>query len=181
MSEKIQKISASDFVVTLQANERPLIVDVRTAAEVNSLSLDGCVNIPLHELSSTSLQNSCSNNREQDPVYLLCGTGQRAQRAAEHLVNDVANPLIVIEGGINAIKQTDIVLNEGASKMIPLERQVRIASGSLVLLGVVLGAVVSPLFYGLSAFVGAGLVFAGVTDSCAMGMLLAKMPWNRAS
>jgi hypothetical protein len=60
-----------------------------------------------------------------------------------------------------------------------LERQVRIAAGSLVLLGVALGAFVSQWLYGLSAFVGAGLVFAGLTDTCGMGMLLARMPWNR--
>jgi hypothetical protein len=61
-----------------------------------------------------------------------------------------------------------------------LERQVRIAAGSLVVLGTVLGAFVHPAFLGLPAFVGAGLIFAGVTDTCGMGMLLARMPWNRA-
>ena len=61
-----------------------------------------------------------------------------------------------------------------------LERQVRIAAGGLVVIGAVLGHFCNPNFYGISAFVGAGLVFAGVTDTCAMGMLIAKMPWNRA-
>ena len=64
-------------------------------------------------------------------------------------------------------------------KTILLERQVRIAAGFLVLVGAVLALVVHPYFVGLSAFVGAGLMFAGITDSCGMGMLLAKMPWNR--
>jgi hypothetical protein len=64
-------------------------------------------------------------------------------------------------------------------KAISLERQVRIAAGSLVLLGLVLGWLVHPYFLGLSAFVGAGLFFAGVTDTCGMGMLLARMPWNQ--
>ena len=65
-------------------------------------------------------------------------------------------------------------------KAISLERQVRIAAGSLVVLGTALGAFVHPGFLALSAFVGAGLVFAGVTDTCGMGMMLARMPWNRA-
>jgi hypothetical protein len=65
-------------------------------------------------------------------------------------------------------------------KTVSLERQVRIAAGLLVVLGVVLGWLVHPAFVGLSAFVGAGLTFAGITDTCAMGMLIAKMPWNRA-
>ena len=64
-------------------------------------------------------------------------------------------------------------------KSIWLERQVRIAAGSLVVLGALLGWLVHPAFVGLSAFVGAGLVFAGVTDTCGMGMVLARMPWNR--
>ena len=68
----------------------------------------------------------------------------------------------------------------GERKAISLERQVRIAAGSLVVLGTALGAFVHPDFLGLSAFVGAGLVFAGVTDTCGMGMMLARMPWNRA-
>jgi hypothetical protein len=64
---------------------------------------------------------------------------------------------------------------------ISLERQVRIVAGSLVVLGTGLGALVSSWFLVLSGFVGMGLVFAGITDSCAMGMLLARMPWNRAA
>ena len=69
----------------------------------------------------------------------------------------------------------------GGSRVISLERQVRIAAGSLVLLGVALGLLVHPAFIGLAAFVGAGLVFAGVTDWCGMGLLLARMPWNQTA
>ena len=65
------------------------------------------------------------------------------------------------------------------AKVISLERQVRIAAGLLVLVAVTLGWLVHPAFLGLAAFVGAGLVFAGVTDTCGMGLLLARMPWNR--
>ena len=60
-----------------------------------------------------------------------------------------------------------------------LERQVRIVAGFLTLVGAVLGFFVNPYFIGLSAFIGAGLMFAGITDTCGMGMMLAKMPWNR--
>ncbi len=69
-------------------------------------------------------------------------------------------------------------LERGTTKVISLERQVRIVAGSLVVIGVVLGYFVHPWFVGLSAFVGAGLVFAGITDFCGMGLLLAKFPWN---
>lgn len=88
--------------------------------------------------------------------------------------------LTVIDGGIEAYGQHggETVRGKGA---IPLDRQMRIIAGSLVLLGAALGAWVSPAFYGLSAFVGAGLVFAGITDICPMMMGVAKLPWNRAT
>ena len=85
-----------------------------------------------------------------------------------------------VEGGTKACEQAGLPLVRG-KQVISLERQVRIAAGSLVLTGVILGWFVHPIFFGLSAFVGAGLVFAGVTDTCGMGLLLARMPWNRVS
>jgi hypothetical protein len=88
--------------------------------------------------------------------------------------------VINIEGGTNACIVAGLPVVRG-KKAISLERQVRIAAGLLVLLGVILGWLVHPAFFGLAAFVGAGLVFAGVTDTCGMGMILARMPWNQCS
>jgi predicted branched-subunit amino acid permease len=68
---------------------------------------------------------------------------------------------------------------KGSKSAISIERQVRIGAGSLVLIGVILGFLIHPAFFGLTAFIGAGLVFAGVTDWCGMGLLLARAPWNR--
>jgi hypothetical protein len=85
---------------------------------------------------------------------------------------------VVIEGGLNNLKEHGLNTEKGAGKIISLERQVRIAAGLLVLIGVLLGTWYNPWFYGLSGFVGAGLAFAGITDTCAMGMALARMPWN---
>jgi rhodanese-related sulfurtransferase len=89
----------------------------------------------------------------------------------------VAN-VVNIEGGTLAWEEAGLPVVRG-QKMMSLERQVRIAAGALVLIGVILGWLVDPTFAGLAAFVGAGLVFAGLTDTCGMGMLLARMPWNR--
>jgi rhodanese-related sulfurtransferase len=94
------------------------------------------------------------------------------------LASGYAN-LVNVEGGTLAWEQAGLPVVRG-KEAISLERQVRIAAGSLVLLGTALGAFVHPAFLGLAAFVGAGLVFAGVTDSCGLGMLLARMPWNQA-
>ena len=83
-----------------------------------------------------------------------------------------------MEGGTLAWGDAGLPLERGRISMISLERQVRIAAGSLVLIGLILGYFVTPWFIALSAFVGAGLVFAGITDYCGMGLLLAKLPWN---
>ena len=85
-----------------------------------------------------------------------------------------------VEGGTSAWDADGLPVVRGRKSM-SLERQVRIAAGTLVLSGVVLGFAIHPGFFGLSGFVGAGLIFAGITDTCAMGMMIAKMPWNRVN
>ena len=87
--------------------------------------------------------------------------------------------VVNVEGGTSAWHEAGLPVVEG-KKVISLERQVRIVAGSLVVIGAVVGQFVHPLGYGLSALIGAGLVYAGVTDTCGMGMMIAKMPWNRA-
>lgn len=155
------------------------ILDVRTAAEVKASSLPGSLHIPLHELTPERLHQEIHNNgKNGSPVYLLCQGGKRAEMAAAQLQGKIDAEFIVIEGGINAIKAANIPLIQGKGA-ISLERQVRIVAGFLVLLGVILGFQVNTGFFGLSGFVGAGLMFAGITDTCMMGLLLARMPWNR--
>jgi rhodanese-related sulfurtransferase len=156
------------------------ILDVRTAAEVKASGLPDCLHIPLHELTTERLKAEIiKSGKNGSHVYLLCQAGRRAEMAADQLKGTLDAELYVIEGGMNAVKQSNIQLKETGRNVIPLERQVRIAAGLLVLAGAALGTWVNPAFYGVSAFVGAGLTFAGVTDICPMGMMIAKMPWNR--
>ncbi len=156
------------------------VLDVRTAAEVASESVPGSIHIPLHELSAEKLNQALKQREgEVKNLYLLCQSGKRAETAARQLAGAIDCNLLVVEGGVNALRQCRVPLETGAGKVISLERQVRIAAGSLVVLGVLLGALLHPGFYALAGFVGAGLTFAGITDTCAMGMLLARMPWNR--
>ncbi|MDZ7925114.1 MAG: rhodanese-like domain-containing protein [Marinagarivorans sp.] len=163
-----------------QKNAHTCIIDVRTQAEVNTEALADCLHIPLHELSpervKTEIAKSGKNGAQ---IYLLCQAGRRAEMAADQLKEHIDGELYVIEGGMNAVKQSNIPLQAKGGKTMSLERQVRIVAGALVFIGCVLGTYVHAGFYGLSAFVGAGLVFAGVTDTCMMGMVIAKMPWNR--
>tara|TARA_B110000879_G_scaffold129166_1_gene169828 strand:+ start:1432 stop:2004 length:573 start_codon:yes stop_codon:yes gene_type:complete len=181
VSKSTTTISAKEFKQQKQSPGNQLrVIDVRTHAEVNSESLADCTHFPLQDLNSAAVQAYLEQqgHDSSQPVYLLCASGQRAARAAEQLQTDLGHPLVIIEGGINALKELGIDIAKGSGNIISLERQVRIAAGSLVVIGVILGFAVNPGFYGLSAFVGAGLVFAGVTDSCGMGMVLARMPWN---
>jgi rhodanese-related sulfurtransferase len=160
--------------------EELCILDVRTAAEVQSEALPGCIHIPLHELTPERLQAELeARGKTGDTLYLMCQSGRRAESAAQQLRGRIEAPLCVVEGGMNAVKQCNLPLQQSGRKVMSLERQVRIAAGSLVMIGVALGFLVNPGFFWLSGFVGAGLTFAGITDTCAMGMLIARMPWNK--
>lgn len=152
------------------------LVDVRTPIEYREVHLEIARNVPLDQLDPSALMQARGGSRDE-PLYLICRSGSRGRQACEKFVAAGFTNVINVEGGTLACLQCLPVVR--GKKMVSLERQVRIAAGSLVLLGAVLGWLVHPAFIGLSAFVGAGLVFAGVTDTCGMGMMLARMPWNQ--
>lgn len=161
----------------LYESRQPIaLIDVRTPAEFRDLHVPFAKNVPLDRLDAKQVAETINGARDQ-PLYVICQSGTRGQKACEKLAAagiDAVN----VEGGTLAWAAADLSVVRG-KKTISLERQVRIAAGSLVLLGCGLGYFVHPLGYGLSVFIGAGLVFAGVTDTCGMGMLLARMPWNQ--
>jgi rhodanese-related sulfurtransferase len=153
------------------------LLDVRTPVEFAEAHVPQASNIPLNSLVPQRLVES-GRLSKNEPVYVLCRTGVRARKAAEILTREGFSEATVVEGGTLAWGDAGLPLERGRISMISLERQVRIAAGSLVLIGLILGYFVTPWFIALSAFVGAGLVFAGITDYCGMGLLLAKLPWN---
>jgi rhodanese-related sulfurtransferase len=150
------------------------LVDVRTPAEHRALHAQGATLMPLDQFDPATVKASVPAGKT---IHLLCKSGGRAKMAAQKL-SDAGCPCVVVEGGTEAWAAANLPVNRGKAVM-SLERQVRIAAGMLVLIGVVLGFTVHPNWFYLSGFVGAGLTFAGITDSCMMGMLIAKMPWNR--
>jgi rhodanese-related sulfurtransferase len=117
-------------------------------------------------------------NSADEPLYLVCRSGSRGRKACETFLAAGFTNIVNVEGGTLACIECGFPVVRG-KKTIALERQVRIAAGSLVLAGALLAWFVDPLFVFLSAFIGAGLVFAGVTDTCGMGLMVARMPWNR--
>jgi rhodanese-related sulfurtransferase len=169
---------APDEVARLRAAGKAVdLVDVRTPAEYAALHAPGARLAPL-DLDPAAVVAS-RGGPAGEPIYVVCQSGARAARACTAFcAAGIANVLLV-EGGMAAWEKAGLPVIRGARGVIPLERQVRIAAGLLVLLGVSLGWMVHPAFFGLTAFVGAGLVFAGVTDWCGMGILLSRMPWNR--
>tara|TARA_B110000881_G_scaffold220717_1_gene246924 strand:- start:2686 stop:3240 length:555 start_codon:yes stop_codon:yes gene_type:complete len=182
---KATKISAQAFIQQ-QQQEQNTVVDLRTEAETASESIENCICLPVQELNEASFAQALSAHQstyqgKDKPVYLLCQSGKRAEMAIEKLKACNTPQLIIIEGGLNALKLSGIETINGSRNVISLERQVRIAAGGLIVLGVVLGTIVNPIYYYLSAFVGAGLMFAGITDTCGMALMLAKMPWNKVN
>lgn len=153
----------------------PKLIDVRTPAEFGEVHVPFATNVPLDRLDPASITVSPGES-----VYCICQGGGRSKQACEKLSAAGIAGVVNVAGGTRAWDQAGLPVVRG-KKTISLERQVRIAAGSLVLTGIVLGYFVHHYFLGLSAFVGAGLVFAGITDTCGMGMLLAKMPWNQAA
>lgn len=172
----INYISADAFHHARTRDPNLFVIDVRTAAEHAACHVDGAKLYPLQEFNADDVLNSAG---ERGQIFVLCKSGGRAKKAAETLAKSTDKKIFVVEGGTDACTLLDMPINRGREVM-SLERQVRIAAGSLVVLGVLLAVLVHPWYIGLSAFVGAGLVFAGVTDTCAMGMVLARMPWNAA-
>lgn len=154
------------------------VVDVRTPVEFREVHLDIARNVPLDSLDPKAVIEACS--AKDQPLYLICKSGSRGAAACQKFLNAGYTNVVNVEGGTQAWLDARFPVIRG-KKAISLERQVRIAAGFLVLLGAVLGFFWNPNFIGLSAFVGAGLMFAGITDTCGMGMVLARMPWNQVT
>jgi len=170
----MKTISPVELQKILNAQPSSPVIDVRTPVEFAEVHVPQARNFPLDELKPSSLQL-----QKDQPIYLLCRSGQRATKAADKFTKDGFAQPVVVEGGTLAWIEANLPVTRGQTKVISLERQVRIAAGAIVLSGVLLARFVNFNFIWLSGFVGAGLIFAGITDFCGMGLLLAKMPWNK--
>ncbi len=175
-------IDVQELKMRLAADPTAAVVDVRTPAEFSVAHVPQARNFPLGSVQPEEVLKAHASVRNL-PLYVICQTGGRSRRMAEELDRAGAAEVVDVVGGTQAWQQAGFsvarLAGAGARNVIPLERQTRIAAGSLVLAGVLIGTLLHPMGFALSAFVGAGLVFAGVTDWCGMGLLLARMPWNR--
>jgi rhodanese-related sulfurtransferase len=154
------------------------IIDVRTPLEFREVRVVAARNRPLDSLDPHAVMKE-RNGSADEPLYVICKGGTRGAKAQQKFVEAGYENVINVEGGTDAWVTAGLPVVRG-KKAVSLERQVRIAAGLIVLAGAVAAMVTGNVYFaGIPAFVGAGLMFAGITDSCAMGMLIAKMPWNQ--
>jgi rhodanese-related sulfurtransferase len=153
------------------------LIDVRTPAEYREAHVEIARNFPLERLDPTALRADERAGRAK-PLYVVCQKGGRGKQACEKLTAAGWTDVVNVEGGTLACEAAGLPMVRG-KKSMSLERQVRIVAGGLVFVASLLAIFVHPYFAGLAAFVGAGLVFAGVTDTCGMALVLARMPWNQ--
>ena len=174
MTTTIEQIPPADLAERCKS-KRVLLIDVRTPAEFEEIHAEDARSVPLDRLDPKALAAECPDG---EPIYFICRSGGRGRQACEKMAAAGFDRVVNVEGGTQAWEQAGLPVRRGR-KTISLERQVRIAAGALVLIGTLLGWFVHYAFLGIPAFIGAGLVFAGITDTCGMGMMLAKMPWNQ--
>lgn len=170
-------ISPKQLSERIHAGEQVELIDVRTPIEFREVHANIARNVPLDQLDCAKVLSGRSGN---SPLYVICRSGSRGKQACEKIMAAGCTSVVNVDGGTMAWDQAGFPVVRGR-KAMSLERQVRIAAGFLVLTGAVLSIVAHPWFIGLSGFVGAGLMFAGMTDTCGMGMILARMPWNQVS
>jgi rhodanese-related sulfurtransferase len=175
---KVQTLAPAEVYRRRQDGKPIRIIDVRTPVEFAELHAEGAQLIPLDKLNPGEVMSAEVVAHPDTPLCVICKSGGRAAKAVERFHAAGFPDVVSIEGGTDGWEQAGLPVVRGAAKVISLERQVRIAAGTIVLVGNALGWHFHPLFHAISAFIGAGLLFAGVSDWCGMGLLLAKMPWN---
>lgn len=170
----MQTISPREARILVDSHPDVKLIDVRSESEFGQEHIEGSINVPIDTIISRAGELDCTGAS----YVVFCRAGTRSPMAADMLVQAGVPCVKVMRGGITAWRKEgfEVVKGEGT---LSIERQIRVAAGALVLLGVLLAAFVHPAFILLSGFVGAGLMYAGITDNCMLGMMLMKLPYNR--
>ncbi|WNG83581.1 rhodanese-like domain-containing protein [Mycobacterium sp. ITM-2016-00316] len=169
-------IDSQNLSELLDSATPPRVLDVRTPGEFESAHIAGAYNVPLDLLREH--RDEIIKHLDED-VVLVCRSGQRATQAEETLRTAGFTNVHILDGGIAAWEAKGFAVNRGAQRW-DLERQVRLVAGSIVL-GSVLGSIAAPKLKWVAGAIGGGLTFAALSNTCAMGMMLAKLPYNRGA
>lgn len=168
---KVEKISVKEFL-DLQKKEKVKLVDIRTPHEHKRECIDCAENILVEDIYDADI-------KEDEVIVLHCQSGNRTNQAASKVAGLTAKKVYLLDGGLNAWKQHKQPTQKNVKEPLPIMRQVQIIVGFMVLLGVVLSFTVSQYFAILSGFFGAGLLFAGLTGTCGMAVMLEFLPYNK--
>lgn len=175
-----QSISAKDLSRLLAKGDDLEVIDVRTPVEFQEVHISVARNIPLDRLNPSEIMAQRAKD-ESKPLYILCRSGARGGQACQKFESAGYSNVINVEGGTMACVKEGIAVVRG-KKGVPLHCQVQIITGTLVMAGILLALVLSNQYWLLISLVmGAGLTFSGLTNTCAMGAVLAKMPWNQVA
>lgn len=169
----LTKLTPKDTAERVNAGQA-VLVDIREPDEYAREHIPGAISLPVSALDQADLKLEAG----QQAIF-HCKSGMRTDSNCVVLANHVEGDAFMLEGGLDAWRATGLPTNKDASAPLEISRQVQITAGSLVLIGVLLGWFVAPAWLGLSVFVGAGLMFAGLSGWCGMATLLQAMPWNR--
>ena len=156
------------------AGGRAVLIDIREDDEFARRHIKGALSRPLSTFDAAHLRIAPAKD-----VVFTCRSGMRTTANCDRLAGSIDGEAFLLEGGLDAWSAAGLPLEVNRKAPLEVMRQVQIAAGVLVLAGVSLGFLVHPGFFGLSAFVGAGLTVAGLTGFCGMARLLALAPWNR--
>jgi rhodanese-related sulfurtransferase len=169
-------IDSQDLSERLSSAAPPRVLDVRTPGEFETAHIAGAYNVPLDLLREH--RDDIINHLDED-VVLVCRSGQRATQAEETLRSAGLNNVHILDGGITAWEARGFAVNRGAQRW-DLERQVRLVAGAIAMTSIT-GSVAVPKLKWVAAAIGGGLTFASLTNTCAMGMALSKLPYNRGA
>ena len=163
----------------LQDAGKPInLIDVRTPAEFHAVHVPGACSRPLDTLDCAAILATRSAAKDTAPITILCHSGARARNAAQRFSAIGFEDYLIVEGGTEAYVNAGFSVERGAITVLPLDRQLQIIIGTMVLAGVLLSHV-HPAWIWLSGFAGCGLVFAGVSGICPLRTVVALMPWNQ--
>jgi rhodanese-related sulfurtransferase len=154
-----------------------VLIDVRTPAEFAGAHAPAARNLPLDRLDPVAVRAM----RGTGPLYVICRSGMRSKNACNQLAAAGLDDLVDVDGGMNAWQAAGLPIQGSGRSTFGVDRQVRSIIGGGVLIGAALAILVHPYWVGLSAFFGAGLLMAGLTDLCPLAILVARMPWNRST
>ncbi len=175
----LNAITVNELKAKYEINSSLKLIDVRTSVEYATVHIGFAENLPLDQLDVRAID--AARTSPDEPLYVICKMGGRSAKACQRLIDAGIENVINVTGGTDAWIQSGYEVARTGRKVIALDRQVRITAGALLVIGIVLAAVLEPVWIGLAiaGAIGSGLIFSGLTDTCGMGAVLSKMPWNK--